>query len=63
VPTLGLVLDEQRDFDHLIEIDNFAFLVGSNVDYFEGYSVDGVTIEYQDRNNNAGFIINPIYNT
>ncbi len=56
-PTLGLVLDEQKDNDEVFDIEGLTFLVEKDLAQFEGFEVD-----YSEAFLRKGFVINPMYN-
>lgn len=52
-PRMGLVLDEQKDTDEVFIMDDLTFVVGEDLDQFEGFKVD-----YMDSFLRKGFVVN-----
>jgi len=53
-PSLGLVLDEQKDNDYIEEIDGIKFVAGKELDRYKGFN-----IEYVNSFIRKGFVISP----
>lgn len=50
---MGLVLDEQKKTDEVFNMDGLTFVVGEDLDQFEGFEVD-----YSNSFLRKGFVVN-----
>lgn len=53
-PSLGLVLDEQKENDYIEEIEGIKFLAGEELNRYKGFN-----IEYVNSFIRKGFVITP----